>query len=394
MTTESVAMMEPMMPAIGHKSLEDLAMGLAQSGAALTRSLHPLVLESIGDLVRSMNCYYSNLIEGHDTHPRDIEKALAGDFSADPEKRNLQLEARAHIDVQRAIDRGQAPELVPMRAFILWLHREFCSKLPAELLLAENPDTGEKIPVEPGRIRSSDVAVGRHIPPSAENLERFLERFEEAYNPGRLSLVQQVIAIAASHHRLVWIHPFLDGNGRVARLHSHTWLLRTGIGSSLWSVARGLARNRENYKAHLMAADGPRKSDLDGRGNLSHEELVRFCEFFLRACQDQINYMAGLLDIGNLVTRMSRHVQEEIDMNRLPMGSLSLLKEALYTGEFRRGRAAELTGYQERKARMILTELRLKGYLISDNDRGPLRLGFPADAVERWLPNLYPAADG
>lgn len=77
-----------MLPALGNKELEDLAMELAKKSCALAGTLHPAVRKSIGNLVRSMNCYYSNLIEGHDTHPRDIDKALAGDFSKDPEKRN------------------------------------------------------------------------------------------------------------------------------------------------------------------------------------------------------------------------------------------------------------------------------------------------------------------
>jgi Fic family protein len=118
-----------------------------------------------------------------------------------------------------------------------------------------------------------------------------MKRFEEAYDPAKLSQVQQIIAIAASHHRLVWIHPFLDGNGRVVRLFSQAWLLETGIGSSLWSVSRGLARNVEEYKARLMAADAPRKGDLDGRGNLSHDELVNFCRFFLKTAVDQVEFM-------------------------------------------------------------------------------------------------------
>lgn len=42
-----------------------------------------------------------------------------------------------------------------------------------------------------------------------------------------------------------------------------------GIGTSLWSVARGLARDEDRYKALLARADGPREGDRDGRGNLS-----------------------------------------------------------------------------------------------------------------------------
>jgi len=390
MTVEPIALMEPMLPALGNKELEDLAMELAQKSSALAGTMLPAVRQSIGNLVRSMNCYYSNLIEGHDTHPRDIDRALAGDFSKDPTKRNLQLEAKAHIEVQRLIDAGHSAATKPSGEFMLWAHHEFCSRLPDELLWVENPDTGERIKVIPGQFRQHEVAVGRHIPPLAQNLDRFMKRFEEAYDPLKLSKVQEVIAIAASHHRLVWIHPFLDGNGRVVRLFSHAWLLETGIGSSLWSVSRGLARNVEEYKARLMAADAPRKGDLDGRGNLSHAELVSFCRFFLQTAIDQVEFMGDLLDSANFITRMSIHVQEETAMKRLPKGSFELLREAWVAGEFKRGHAAAITGYKERAARDVLTALLEKGYLVSDNKLARVRLGFPAEAVERWLPKLYP----
>ena len=390
MNKETVASMEPMLPAQGQRELEDLAMDLAKKSSALAGTLHPVVRQSMGDLVRSMNCYYSNLIEGHDTHPIDIDKALAGDFSGQPEKRNLQLEAKAHIEVQRMIDRGDAPTVFPAKAFLLWVHREFCSRLPQELLRVENPDTHKIQEVIPGEWRTTEVSVGRHVPPLAENIEYFLKRFEEVYSPDNLSQVQQVIAIAASHHRLVWIHPFLDGNGRVARLYSHALLLHSEVGSNLWSISRGLARKVEIYKSTLMAADAARKGDLDGRGSLSHEELVNFCRFFLETCIDQVGFMTKLLDVDQLLPRMEIHVREEIAGKRLPKGTFLLLREAFYTGEFRRGKVTEITGYQERQARGILSKLLEKGYLTSATERGPVRLGFPPQAVERWLPGLYP----
>ena len=53
-----------------------------------------------------MNCYYSNLIEGHDTHPVELERALKNDYSQDQKKRDLQIEAKAHIEVQEWMDGG------------------------------------------------------------------------------------------------------------------------------------------------------------------------------------------------------------------------------------------------------------------------------------------------
>ena len=75
--------------------LLDLLTQLPAEAAALTARLHPRTAANLADLVRVMNCYYSNLIEGHDTHPIDIERALRDDYSQDRKKRDLQIEAKA-----------------------------------------------------------------------------------------------------------------------------------------------------------------------------------------------------------------------------------------------------------------------------------------------------------
>lgn len=392
--TENIAQMEPMLPPDGERNLEDLAYDMATKASGLASKLPLSVQRGVGDLVRSMNCYYSNLIEGHDTHPRDIDRALAhADYSADPQKRALQYEAVAHIEVQRLIDNGEDLQVEPTTVdYLAWLHREFCGRLPEEFLWVQNPDTKESLRMIPGELRKGWVQVGRHIPPGAESLPRFLKRFAEAYDSRDLSRVRQIIALGAAHHRVLWIHPFYDGNGRVARLMSHAMLLRCGIGSSLWSVARGLARNVQKYKNLLMAADEPRHGDLDGRGALSTQSLIAFCEFFLTICIDQIDFMDSLLQPEDLLRRMRLHVEDEVQAGHLPKGTYALLREALLVGDVPRGRAGEITGYGERMARNVVSELLKKGYLKSESSRSPLLLSFPIDAVERWLPRLYPVA--
>ena len=383
--------MEPMMPRTEATQLDDLAVDLIGKANRLAGQIQPGIRASIGDLVRSMNCYYSNLIEGHDTHPRDIDAALTEHYSDDESKRSLQLEAKAHIEVQRMIDCGDDPSEAPTtETYVKWLHREFCKRLPDDLLWVEHPGTGERIRVVPGEFRDREVEVGRHIPPNADTLLIFLERFEAAYDPGRLSKLQAVLAIAASHHRLLWIHPFADGNGRVARLMSHAMMLRSEIGCSIWSISRGLARKSVEYKSKLMEADSPRRGDLDGRGALSAETLESFCDFFLRTAIDQVEFMESLLQPSELLRRMKLYVDDEVSANRLPPRSMSLLREAYISGELGRGKAAEITGYQERRGREILATLLNKGLLVSQGPRAPVRLGFPLDVVERWFPQLYP----
>ncbi len=384
---------EPFMPAEGTAVLENLAFDLAREASELSARLHPVVRLGVVELVRSMNCYYSNLIEGHYTHPRDIDRALAADYSSDAHRRDLQLEARAHVEVQRIID-GRLDELPrpsAASAFTEWTHREFCRRLPESLLVVENPDTGERISVVPGQQRSRTVAVGRHVSPVPEHLEPFMLRFEQAYASSRLTKARQVIAVAAAHHRFLWIHPFLDGNGRVARLMSHAMLLEIGIGSALWSVSRGLARHSVDYKRLLMAADEPRRNALDGRGALSESALTEFCRFFLETCLDQVRFMRELLDPTELQRRMELYVRDEESAGRLPARSFVILREALLVGEVERGRVPTLIDASERTARRVVAELVDKRLLVSRSHKAPLRLGFPIDVVERWFPRLYPA---
>jgi Fic family protein len=384
--------MEPMLPEEGNRVLEDLAFALTNKASSLAGQVNPTVSLAIGSLVRSMNCYYSNLIEGHDTNPRDIDRALHQNLSTQPKKRVLQLEAVAHIEVQKAIDESADNPSEPLStSYALWLHREFCRRLPEDLLWVEDPDTHRRIQVRPGELRDGEVAVGQHLPPAAAALPRFMERFEEAYSTPNLSKIRQIVAVAASHHRFAWIHPFYDGNGRVVRLMSHAMLKRMGIGSSLWSVARGLARSVERYKGLLAAADEPRKNDLDGRGALSARALLDFCEYFLSTSVDQVEYMRSTLEPQELLRRIEIYVDEEVRAERLPKGTLPLLREGLLAGEFERGAAPAITGYAERMARSVVSKLVHQELLVSDTPKGKLRLGFPLTVVERWFPALYPA---
>jgi len=381
--------MEPLMPEDKHHRLENLAFDLATKSQGLASVLNGEVVRSVGDLVRSMNCYYSNLIEGHHTHPTNIEKALRDDYSDSPEIRDLQLEARAHIAVQRLIDEGHSPAPALSAAFALWTHKEFCTRLPDTLLQVNNPDTGETVKVVPGQFRCGDVQVGRHVAVPVESLKQFMDRFEETYTsmPSRAG---QVIAVAAAHHRMLWIHPFYDGSGRVVRLQSYARMRELGIGSALWSVARGLARNVQDYKRNLQAADMPRQGDLDGRGNLSLKGMEIFCEFFLTVCIDQVEYMQSILEPNELMRRIRLYCRDEVEAGRLMKGSFNLLRETLISGSVERGRAPEITGYADRQARKVLKGLLDRGLLVSDSPKGAVRLGFPQHVLEYWLPRLYP----
>jgi Fic family protein len=388
---ESITQMEPLLisESSPHRGpLTDLAIDLVGKAAGFRSSLAPGLRTALADLVRSMNCYYSNLIEGHDTHPVDIERALKSDYSADRNKRDLQLEAKAHILVQQWLDAGNLRGRSVTTEGLREIHKRFCELLPDDMLWVEEPDTHERLRVVPGELRRNDVKVSRHIAISSGAIPRFLAHFETVY--GGVGKTDAILASAAAHHRLLWIHPFLDGNGRVTRLMSHCMLLDALDTGGIWSVSRGLARNLAAYKGHLAACDLQRRNDLDGRGNLSEETLAAFTRFFLEICLDQIKFMEELVRPELLRTRILLWAEEEIRLDKLPGKAGMVIDAVLYRGELPRGDVAGVLGVTARHARRIVSVLLDRGVLTSKGPRDPLALAFPAALASRWMPGLFP----
>ena len=395
MDQESVNRIEPARLEEPNSAIADVLAELAATSATLGRALHPRTAANLADLVRIMNTYYSNLIEGHDTRPRDIERALAGELDDDEGRRNLQIEAAAHVRVQAEVDRRLAAGRLPPPAsteFIMWLHREFYRDAPQAMLLIGSGDRQTRM--EPGEWRSRaehDVVVGRHIPPASDRVPDFMQHFESRYRVERMGKAAQIMAIASAHHRFNYIHPFPDGNGRVSRLMSHAMAGVAGIGAhGLWSVSRGRARgleSRSDYKRMMDYADTPRQGDRDGRGNLSEAALRDFVLWFLRVCLDQVVYMSAMFDLNGLSRRLRTYVERH---PQLKLEAARLLDEALFRGEFERGEIGRITGLPERSARRVLTEVLRLGLLGSDTPKGKLSLRFPSDVLEELFPLLYP----
>jgi Fic family protein len=392
---ETVFRIEPTLLDEVPGEVNDVVAELAAAASKLGASLHRATAASLADLVRIMNTYYSNLIEGHNTRPRDIVRALAGQFARDKERRNLQLEAAAHVRVQREIDekgaRGELDE--PAAAeFLRRLHREFYREAPEAMLRVKGDQ--HSFLMRPGEWRSSlkeDVAVGRHLPPSSAQVAQFMARFEERYTLGKMRKGARILAIPAAHHRFNYIHPFPDGNGRVSRLMSHAMGYLAGIDAhGLWSISRGLARglkSRSEYKTLMDRADAPREGDLDGRGNLSRQGLIEFTQWFLEVALDQVKFMSGLFEMSTLARRLKSFVDRS---ESLKGESAALLEAALVRGEIERGAAPGITGLPERTARRVLNDTVTAGLLASATPKGPVSLRFPEPALEVLFPRLFP----
>ena len=393
----SIEAMEPLFPEDTSGELESLAEELFKKASSLSGNLHPLTREAIADFLRPMNSYYSNLIEGHDTHPIDIEKALSNDFSTIEKNRSLQLEAKAHINLHRFIcENFKDSSINPYTSdFIKFIHNEFYKHLPEEFTTVLRKD-GSSIQIVPGEFRDCEVQVGTHIGPHSKSVSLFFNRFEDFYNPSlnfNRSKTKRIINIAASHHRLAWIHPFIDGNGRVIRLFGDACFISEELhASGLWSMSRGLARRENEYKAALAKADSRRFNDYDGRGNLSNRELKDFCKFFLTTAIDQIDYMSSILDTDNMLKRIQNFVDLMVSRGKLKKESKYVLETVFLKGKISKGELERITGRTDKTAKKIADELLAMGLLRLENTTkfSAYVVNYPITFSTILISGLYP----
>ncbi|MET0963559.1 MAG: Fic family protein [Noviherbaspirillum sp.] len=377
---------EPLVPTLLPPPMIDKAAEIVRSATLLSGAAHPSTRAALRELVRSMNSYYSNRIEGQGTHPLHIEAALRKAFSDRPDIARLQRVALAHIDAERELEQRVAAGVSPMSsAFLTAAHKALYARLAEE-----DRHTKDGRIVQPGEIRVDEVRVGQHIPPTASSLPRFQARLDEAYDH-RHSWERHLIMVACLHHRAAWVHPFVDGNGRAVRLQSHCalWTLSDG----LWSPSRSLARNVEGYYARLINADAPRRGDLDGRGNLSTAGLLEWVDYFLDICAGQVSFISRMLELDGMKRRIEALVTFRAAHDKAVRPEAILpLYHLFAAGPLTRREFTQMSGLGERTARTLVSRLLQAGLLESDSAAGPVRWGLPLDALQFLFPGLYPEA--
>jgi Fic family protein len=379
---------EPLLPTRQLDELHEITRRIFEKSSELKASASPEARAALREIVRSMNSYYSNRIEGQGTHPANIERALQRDFSDKPDVAKGQRVALAHIEAEQELEALVTTEAAALSSgFLRKAHESLYSRLTGQ---DRTTDDGRL--VAPGELRHHDVAVGRHQPPAWRSVPLFLRRMDEVY--GRLKGLDAVIyTIASAHHRMAWTHPFEDGNGRAVRLQTHCALF--AISGGLWSVNRGLARQRERYYEMLDAADSMRQGDLDGRGNLSEKMLWEWCLYFAQLCEDQVSFMASMLDLPKLKDRIRAYVTVRRVVDGIPEyrdEAVVALQAVACGGAVSRGDFSRMTGLEQRTARKAISRFVKDGLLKSDGPRSELRIAFPLASLGILLPNLYPEA--
>ena len=353
-------------------------------------------LPGLRQLLRAMNSYYSNKIEGQHTLPLEIEQALRNDYAQDADKARRQRLALAHMATEAQLEAlwpQWGAEQVWSAQTVCDIHQDLFARLPESDRLQ---GTGTDVQVlVPGQWRQREVSVGRHAAPKAQALPGFMSRWAQVYGHVRRGEMQ-IVAMAAAHQRLAWIHPFLDGNGRVARLHSHLVLGQMGLTNGLWSPLRGFARSHDAYYAYLAAADEPRAGDLDGRGNLTEAGLLAWIDYVIGVCLDQVTFMTSLLSLDGMKDRIAACLsyEEKVVRQGVRTESLRALHYLFSTqSELDRADFKAMLGLGDRLATAQVSALLSRGLLLTDSPYGRLRFGVPQHALRFYFPSLWPEAE-
>lgn len=386
--------MEPLMPSEFKLAiLLEKAHDIIRAAEQLKGHSQPSALNALKGLLRTMNSYYSNLIEGQNTLPHEITLALKKQYDDDQDKARRQRLAVSHITTEIQLEES----LLQLQPKTIW-SATWLEKIHYNLF---NPlDATDKTLADgqfliPGQLRTKEVSVGRHVAPLAKSLNLFLQRWSQTYGNTRRGEMQ-LIAIFASHHRLAWIHPFEDGNGRVARLHTHLAITDMGLSNGLWSQLRGFARTQKQYYSLLDAADQARAGDLDGRGNLSEKALIEWIDYCLNLASDQISLMQKMLNLADMRNRIEAHLhyEQHVVKQGVRTEAWRVLHYLFATqSELPRADFKSMLGLSDRAATDQIKALLNRGLIESDSPYGKLRWSIPQHALRFLLPNLWPEAE-
>lgn len=392
---------EPLLPSVmAQGPLLTKAHDLALQATRLSGRVVPQELRA---LLRGMNSYYTNRIEGQHTRPSEVAQALRRDYSASPDLARRQRLAVAHIEAEVAVEQRyqgfDGARRLYLPEAVCDLHGELFARLPVtDLTLPDGEPSGEAlIPAAliPAALRSRDVVVGKHAAPAHASVPDLMRRWGEVYGGVRRGEAA-LVALAAAHQRLGWIHPFSDGNGRVMRLHTHAVLHALGYTGGRWSPLRGFARSTDRYYALLADADAPRQGDLDGRGNLSEKALVAWVDYVFDLCMDQVKFMGTMLDLSSMEGRIAACLAFEQHTQKSGVRA-EMLRPLYYlfatAGELDRGQFKAMTGLAPRTAGTALAALLKRGLLHSDTPEGRVRFGLPLHALRFYFPALWPEAE-
>lgn len=257
--------------------------------AVLTGSVLPEHFFQLKRIFQFLESLQSARIEGNRTTIEEfVEEQINGDTGQSESIREIQNLEDAVIYLEEAFKRAPTREID--HSLICELHRITVKNLRDPRSGGEGDDT-------PGRYRSKSVKIvgADHKPPPPWDVEAEMNELVLFINQ-QIPLQMELLRIAVAHHHFTYIHPFGNGNGRVARLLTYGMLLKAGYRGDVGRILNPTAvfvRDREAYMNALQQAD-------EG----TDESLLYFCEYVLGGLRQVFESVHRLTDMNYVESKI------------------------------------------------------------------------------------------
>ena len=239
------------------------------------RPLPPDVAARVEQKLRIESNYHSNAVEGNSLTLGETRSLILHGLTARGKPMRDHLDIQGHDQAVKAIERAVKEERQLTEVFIRNLHRVLL-KEPYQNE-AISPDgrrttrliTPGEYKTTPNNVRTSTGETYHFTPP--EQVKPAMSDLIDWYRGQEAAGEHPVITAAAVHYRFVRIHPFDDGNGRMARLLMNLLLIRHG-----YTVAIVQSGQRARYLQELERADRT-------------EDLAQFIDYVASCCEYALN---------------------------------------------------------------------------------------------------------
>lgn len=245
----------------------------------------PYIFFQLKDIFQLLESLASARVEGNNTTLSDFVDRIISD--QDEKKKDEKTIEILNIDQAiRFINENVNKETKFDRALLSEIHKILVRGLTP-------PPKGEGSRF-PGQLRPHDVIINKskHVPP--EHI-KVLDYFDELMDFVNCEMGTQyhLLSIALAHHRMSWIHPFDNGNGRFVRIFTYAMLIKQGF-----QVKNGRILN----PTAIFCIDRNKYYDMLALADTGEEEKVlQWCEYVLGGLKLEIEKIDKLLDINYVI---------------------------------------------------------------------------------------------
>ncbi|TAF44672.1 MAG: Fic family protein [Sphingobacteriales bacterium] len=274
-------------------------------------STHPKVFFQLKHIFHTLESIGSARIEGNNTTiAAYIETKLTEITKVSPSIKEIQ-----NIEKAMAFVEENVKDYPINKAFLSEMHKMIVYGLLP-------PPNGEG-DTTPGEYRKVNLKINKstHRPPDWLKVDDYMKELIDFVN-SEDSPKYDLLKVAIAHHRLVWIHPFGNGNGRTVRLFTYAMLVKTGFNVNVGRIINPTAvfcSNRNDYYANLSEAD---------KG--TNEGIITWVEYVLRGLKEEIEKIDRLLDYNFLKKEiLIPTINHSLDRKHITDVEAKILKKAI-----------------------------------------------------------------